>query len=147
VGHSFIVYAPLLLGCTSVMYEGKPVGTPDASAFWRVCSQHRVNTLFTAPTAFRAIKREDSRASLLAQYDLKAAGFRALYLAGERADPDTIGWAENVLQVPVYDNFWQTETGVRQPAHLPITPPVHSRSPPPLTLHLAAVLCAVAHHL
>ena len=111
VGHSFIVYAPLLLGCTSVLYEGKPVGTPDAGAFWRVIAQHRVNTLFTAPTALRAIKKEDSRASLLSRHRLQDAGFRALYLAGERADPDTVNWAQQALQVPTIDAYWQTETG------------------------------------
>ncbi|MBK1699445.1 propionyl-CoA synthetase [Thiococcus pfennigii] len=109
VGHSYIVYGPLLAGCTSVLYEGKPVGTPDAGAFWRVIEEHGVNVLFTAPTAFRAIKRADPRAELLANYDL--AGFRALFLAGERCDPDTLRWAEEILKVPVIDHWWQTETG------------------------------------
>jgi propionyl-CoA synthetase len=109
VGHSYIVYAPLLQGCTTVLYEGKPVGTPDAGAFWRVISDHRVKTLFTAPTAFRAIKREDPDAKLLARYDLSC--FRRLFLAGERADPATIEWAEKHLAVPVIDHWWQTETG------------------------------------
>jgi propionyl-CoA synthetase len=109
VGHSYIVYAPLLHGCTTVMYEGKPVGTPDAGAFWRMISEYGISTLFTAPTAFRAIKKEDSEAKLLKQYDL--SGFRALFLAGERADPDTIAWAERILGVPVIDHWWQTETG------------------------------------
>jgi propionyl-CoA synthetase len=109
VGHSYIVYAPLLAGCTTVLYEGKPVGTPDAGAFWRVISQHRVCTLFTAPTAFRAIKREDSEGVLRRRYDL--TGFRALFLAGERADPPTLAWAERELGVPVIDHWWQTETG------------------------------------
>jgi propionyl-CoA synthetase len=109
VGHSYIVYAPLLHGATSILYEGKPVGTPDAGAFWRVVSEHRCAALFTAPTAFRAIKREDPEARLLAGYDL--GSFRTLFLAGERADPDTVVWAERVLKVPVIDHWWQTETG------------------------------------
>jgi len=109
VGHSYIVYAPLLLGCTSVMYEGKPVGTPDAGAFWRVIEQHRVRVFFTAPTAFRAIKREDPEGKLIHSRDL--AHFRALFLAGERADPPTVAWAEQHLGIPVIDHWWQTETG------------------------------------
>jgi propionyl-CoA synthetase len=109
VGHSYIVYAPLLHGCTSILYEGKPVGTPDAGAFWRVCADHGVVALFTAPTAFRAIRKEDPDAKLLAKYDLSK--FRALFLAGERADPPTIQWAEQHLKVPVLDHWWQTETG------------------------------------
>ncbi len=108
VGHSYIVYAPLLHGCTTVLYEGKPVGTPDAGAFWRVVSEHGVVALFTAPTAFRAIKKEDPDGKLIDDYDL--AGFRSLFLAGERADPDTVIWAEEKLQVPVIDHWWQTET-------------------------------------
>ncbi|MGX1096106.1 propionyl-CoA synthetase [Amorphus sp. MBR-141] len=109
VGHSYIVYAPLLYGCTTVIYEGKPVGTPDAGAFWRVVADHRVAVLFTAPTALRAIKKEDPEAKLVADYDL--SGFRTLFLAGERADPDTIEWAAQALGVPVIDHWWQTETG------------------------------------
>jgi propionyl-CoA synthetase len=109
VGHSYIVYGPLLTGCTTVLYEGKPVGTPDAGAFWRVIQDHQVAVLFTAPTAFRAIKRADPEAKLLADYDL--GPFRALFLAGERCDPDTLGWAEKILEVPVIDHWWQTETG------------------------------------
>ncbi|HKS88180.1 MAG TPA: propionyl-CoA synthetase [Stellaceae bacterium] len=109
VGHSYIVYGPLLLGCTSVMYEGKPVGTPDAGAFWRVIAEHGVRTFFTAPTAFRAIKREDPEGRLIRAYDLSR--FRALFLAGERADPPTVAWAEEQLKVPVIDHWWQTETG------------------------------------
>ena len=109
VGHSYIVYAPLLVGCTTVVYEGKPVGTPDAGAFWRVINEHNVSILFTAPTAFRAIKREDSEGKLLAKYNLSC--LRALFLAGERSDPDTINWAEAMLKVPVIDHWWQTETG------------------------------------
>ncbi len=109
VGHSYIVYGPLLTGATTVLYEGKPVGTPDAGAFWRVIAEYGAVALFTAPTAFRAIKREDSSATLLADYDL--SGFRTLYLAGERLDPDTYEWASAALGVPVIDNWWQTETG------------------------------------
>jgi len=109
VGHSYIVYAPLLAGCTSVMYEGKPVGTPDAGAFWRVCAQHGVRVLFTAPTALRAIKQQDPTASLLARHDL--GKLEALYLAGERCDPPTAIWAAEALQRPVVDHWWQTETG------------------------------------
>jgi propionyl-CoA synthetase len=109
VGHSYIVYAPLLAGCTSVMYEGKPVGTPDAGAFWRVCAQHGVRVLFTAPTALRAIKQQDPTASLMAGYDLSK--LEALYLAGERCDPPTAIWAANALERPVVDHWWQTETG------------------------------------
>jgi len=109
VGHSYIVYAPLLAGCTTVLYEGKPVGTPDAGAFWRVISEHRVKALFTAPTAFRAIKKEDPRGDLARRYDL--SGFRYLFLAGERLDPETYRWAGELLGVPVIDHWWQTETG------------------------------------
>jgi len=109
VGHSYIVYAPLFKGCTTIIYEGKPVGTPDAGAFWRVISEHKVKALFTAPTAFRAIKREDSDAEFMKNYDL--SNFKTLFLAGERLDPDTLRWAENHLGVPVIDHWWQTETG------------------------------------
>src|SRR6516162_10277802 len=109
VGHSYIVYAPLLHGCTSILFEGKPVGTPDAGAFWRVIADHGCVSMFTAPTAFRAIKKEDPQGKLLAQYDLRK--FRTLFLAGERADPDTVQWAETLLKVPVIDHWWQTETG------------------------------------
>jgi propionyl-CoA synthetase len=109
VGHSYIVYAPLLHGCATVLYEGKPVGTPDAGAFWRVISEHKVAALFTAPTAFRAIKKEDPDGTFIPQYDLSS--FRTLFLAGERADPDTIQWAERHLGRPVIDHWWQTETG------------------------------------
>ncbi|HEX7076295.1 MAG TPA: propionyl-CoA synthetase [Hyphomicrobiaceae bacterium] len=109
VGHSYIVYAPLLHGCTTVLYEGKPVGTPDAGAFWRVISEYRVSAMFTAPTAFRAIKKEDPQGEHIKKYDLSA--FRTLFLAGERADPETIKWAQERLGVPVIDHWWQTETG------------------------------------
>ncbi|MGQ0664002.1 MAG: propionyl-CoA synthetase [Pseudomonadota bacterium] len=109
VGHSYIVYAPLLRGCTGILFEGKPVGTPDAGAFWRVIAEHRVKALFTAPTAFRAIKREDPKGELIKNYDLSR--FETLFLAGERLDPDTLKWAETRLKVPVIDHWWQTETG------------------------------------
>ncbi len=109
VGHSYIVYGPLLRGCTTVMYEGKPVGTPDPGAFWRVIQEHKVKVLFTAPTAFRAIKKEDPKGDHLQRYDL--SGMQALFLAGERCDPDTLFWARDKLQKPVVDHWWQTETG------------------------------------
>ena len=109
VGHSYIVYAPLLHGCTTVLYEGKPVGTPDPGAFWRVVSEHGVSTLFTAPTAFRAIRQQDPDGKHIERYDL--SGFRTLFLAGERCDPETLRWAEEKLGVPVIDHWWQTETG------------------------------------
>ncbi len=109
VGHSYIVYAPLLKGCTTVLYEGKPVGTPDPGAFWRVINQHGVRVLFTAPTAFRAIKKEDPEGTYVRKYDLSC--FRSLFLAGERCDPDTLVWAQEMLRVPVIDHWWQTETG------------------------------------
>ncbi|WP_027134379.1 propionyl-CoA synthetase [Geminicoccus roseus] len=126
VGHSYIVYAPLLNGSTTVIYEGKPVGTPDAGAFWRVIAQHGVKVMFTAPTAFRAIRREDPDAELMHRHDL--GGFRALFLAGERCDPETLRWAEEKLMVPVIDHWWQTETGWAIAAnylgieHLPVKP-------------------------
>jgi propionyl-CoA synthetase len=109
VGHSYIVYAPLLLGATTILYEGKPVGTPDAGAFWRVIAQHKAVALFTAPTAFRAIKRDDPDGKLIGNHDLTL--FRTLFLAGERCDPNTLLWAEDKLKVPVVDHWWQTETG------------------------------------
>jgi propionyl-CoA synthetase len=109
VGHSYIVYAPLFNGNTSILFEGKPVGTPDAGVFWRVIAQHKVCTMFTAPTAFRAIKKEDPNGEFIARHDLSA--FRTLFLAGERTDPDTLAWAERKLGVPVLDHWWQTETG------------------------------------
>jgi propionyl-CoA synthetase len=109
VGHSYIVYAPLFHCCTTVLYEGKPVGTPDAGSFWRVISEHKVKSLFTAPTALRAIKKEDPDGKFFKKYDLSK--FELLFLAGERADPDTIKWAENLLKKPVIDHWWQTETG------------------------------------
>ncbi len=109
VGHSYIVYGPLFKGCTTLLYEGKPVGTPDPGAFWRVISQHGVSVLFTAPTVFRAVKREDPNGNYIQKYDL--GDFRTLFLAGERCDPDTLKWAEAQLNVPVIDHWWQTETG------------------------------------
>src|SRR5436309_1906888 len=109
VGHSYIVYGPLFHGNTTILYEGKPVGTPDAGAFWRVIAQHKVKVMFTAPTAFRAIKKDDPSGALIRNYDL--SGFKALFLAGERCDPDTLHWAESHLRVPVIDHWWQTETG------------------------------------
>jgi len=124
VGHSYICYGPLIHGNTTIVFEGKPVGTPDAGTFWRVISEHNVRSFFTAPTAFRAIKREDPKGEYKAKYDLSC--LNALYLAGERADPDTIYWAQNLLGVPVVDHWWQTETGFAIAAnplgieHLPI---------------------------
>ncbi len=109
VGHSYIVYGPLLHGATSILFEGKPVGTPDAGVFWRVISEHKVSAMFTAPTAFRAIKKEDPDGKLFKNYDVSS--LRTLFLAGERADPDTIQWAENLLGIPVIDHWWQTESG------------------------------------
>ena len=123
VGHSYIVYAPLLAGCTTVLFEGKPVGTPDAGTFWRVIAEHGVASLFTAPTAFRAIKKEDPRGEFVPKYDLSK--FRTLFLAGERADPETIKWAERHLGIPVIDHWWQTETGApisQNPVGLGILP-------------------------
>ncbi|KPK40493.1 MAG: propionate--CoA ligase [Gammaproteobacteria bacterium SG8_47] len=139
VGHSYIVYGPLLKGCTTVMYEGKPVGTPDPGAFWRVVSQHKVATMFTAPTAFRAIKKEDPHGDYLRQYDL--SHFRALFLAGERCDPDTLVWAQELLGVPVIDHWWQTETGWAVGANclgieqLPVKPGSPTKSVPGYDVH------------
>jgi propionyl-CoA synthetase len=134
VGHSYIVYGPLLHGCTTLMYEGKPVGTPDASAFWRIVERHRVRTLFAAPTAIRAIKREDPDGVLMRAHDTRS--LRALFLAGERADPDTVRWAGERLQVPVIDHWWQTETGWPMVANclgietLPVKPGSPTRAVP-----------------
>jgi propionyl-CoA synthetase len=133
VGHSYIVYAPLLHGATSILYEGKPVGTPDAGAFWRVIAEHGCVSLFTAPTAFRAIKKEDPQGKLLAGYDLSR--FRALFLAGERADPDTVAWAEGLLKLPVIDHWWQTETGwciAGNPLGLGLLPVKHGSATVPM---------------
>ena len=140
VGHSYIVYAPLLHGCTTILYEGKPVGTPDPGAFWRVIRDHKVKVLFTAPTAFRAIKREDPDAKCLTDYDL--TGFEALYLAGERCDPDTLHWAQDKLGVPVIDHWWQTETGWAIAANcrgielLPIVPGSPTKAAPGYDIHI-----------
>jgi propionyl-CoA synthetase len=134
VGHSYIVYAPLFHGCTTILYEGKPVGTPDAGAFWRVVSDHEVSTLFTAPTAFRAIRQQDPEGDHIGRYDL--SGFRALFLAGERCDPETLLWAQEKLGVPVIDHWWQTETGWPIAANclgierLPIVPGSPTRAVP-----------------
>jgi propionyl-CoA synthetase len=141
VGHSYIVYGPLLHGCTAILYEGKPVGTPDAGAYWRVIADHGVVTLFTAPTAFRAIKKEDPGAELLKKYELSA--FRALFLAGERADPDTVKWAEDILKAPVIDHWWQTETGwpvVGNPLGLGALPVKHGSPTVPLPGYTVQVL-------
>ncbi len=123
VGHSYIVYGPLLAGATTVLYEGKPVGTPDAGQFWRVISEYRVRSMFTAPTAFRAIKKEDPKGELAGRYDL--SGLRYLFLAGERLDPETHRWASDLLDIPVIDHWWQTETGwpiVANPAGIELLP-------------------------
>jgi propionyl-CoA synthetase len=134
VGHSYIVYGPLFHGCTTVLYEGKPVGTPDAGAFWRVIAEHGVGTLFTAPTAFRAIRQQDPDGDHVGRYDLSR--FRALFLAGERCDPETLGWAEEKLRVPVIDHWWQTETGWAVAANclgierLPVVPGSSARPVP-----------------
>ncbi len=140
VGHSYIVYAPLLKGCTTILYEGKPVGTPDPGAFWRVIAQHKVKVLFTAPTAFRAIKREDPAGEHVKRYDL--AGFRALFLAGERCDPDTLHWAQDKLGVPVIDHWWQTETAWAIAANclglgmLPVKPGSPTKAAPGYDVHI-----------
>ncbi len=134
VGHSYIVYGPLFNGNTTLIYEGKPVGTPDPGAFWRVISEHQVRTLFTAPTAFRAIKKEDSEGSYLGKYDVGC--LKTLYLAGERCDPDTLAWAEEKLGIPVIDHWWQTETGWSIAANckgielLPVVPGSPTRAAP-----------------
>jgi propionyl-CoA synthetase len=123
VGHSYIVYGPLLQGCSSVLYEGKPIGTPDAGAYWRVIQEYKVSAFFTAPTGLRAVRKEDPEAKLVKSYDISA--LRTLFLAGERADPDTVAWAQKVLGVPVVDHWWQTETGwpiVANPVGLGILP-------------------------
>ena len=133
VGHSYIVYGPLLHGATSVLYEGKPVGTPDAGAYWRVISEHKVVSLFTAPTAFRAIRKEDPQAALLRTYDISS--LRTLFLAGERADPNTVQWAEDELGLPVIDHWWQTETGwciAGNPVGLELLPVKHGSPSVPM---------------
>lgn len=133
VGHSYIVYGPLLKGCTTIVYEGKPVGTPDPGAFWRMISDYKIKVLFTAPTAFRAIRKEDPGAAHLARYD--TSSLKALFLAGERADPDTVKWAEDILKVPVIDHWWQTETGwaiAGNPLGLGILPVKHGSPTVPM---------------
>jgi propionyl-CoA synthetase len=140
VGHSYIVYAPLIHGCTTIVYEGKPVGTPDAGAFWRVIADYGVKALFTAPTAFRAIKREDPNAKLMGNYDLSK--FETLFLAGERTDPDTLEWAQNALKRPVIDHWWQTETGWAIAANcmglepLPVKPGSPTKPAPGWNVHI-----------
>ena len=140
VGHSYTVYGPLLHGCTSVLYEGKPVGTPDPGAFWRVCAEHGVSTLFTAPTAFRAIRQQDPDGEHIGRYDLSK--LRALFLAGERCDPETLRWAEDKLRIPVIDHYWQTETGWPVAANcigierLPVVPGSPTRAVPGWDLHV-----------
>ncbi|MBL25665.1 MAG: propionyl-CoA synthetase [Rhodospirillaceae bacterium] len=142
VGHSYIVYAPLFHGCTSIMFEGKPVGTPDAGVFWRIISEHKVAALFTAPTAFRAIKREDPDGKLIGKYDLSQ--FRTLFLAGERTDPDTLHWAEDKLDRPVIDHWWQTETGWAMGANcigiemLPVKPGSPTKAVPGYDIQILA---------
>ena len=148
VGHSYIVYGPLLAGCTTVLYEGKPVGTPDAGAFWRVCAEYGVRALFTAPTALRAIRKKDPNALLRQGHDLGA--LRALFLAGERADPETVRWAERVLGVPVIDHWWQTETGwaiTANPLGLGLLPTKHGSSTVPMPGYAPVVLDADGHPL
>ena len=133
VGHSYIVYAPLLHGATTILYEGKPVGTPDPGAYWRVIAQHKVVALFTAPTAFRAIRKEDPEAVHVPRYDISS--LRALFLAGERADPDIVRWSEQVLKLPVVDHWWQTETGwsiVGNPVGLGMLPVKHGSPTVPM---------------
>jgi propionyl-CoA synthetase len=133
VGHSYIVYAPLLHGATTIVYEGKPIGTPDAGAFWRMIEEYKISALFTAPTAFRAIKKEDPNAEHLKKYNTKS--LRTLFLAGERADPDTVAWAERILGVPIVDHWWQTETGwgiVGNPVGLGILPIKHGSPTVPM---------------
>ena len=127
VGHSYIIYAQLLHGATTVVYEGKPIGTPDPGAFWRMIEEHNIVALFTAPTAFRAVRKEDPNADYLKKYNV-GKSLRALFLAGERADPDTVAWAEQILGVPVIDHWWQTETGwaiAGNPVGLGILPVKH----------------------
>ncbi|RMH48694.1 MAG: propionyl-CoA synthetase [Alphaproteobacteria bacterium] len=141
VGHSYIVYAPLIYGCSTVVFEGKPVGTPDAGTYWRVIQDHRVSVLFTAPTAFRAIKREDPEGRLIGRHDISS--LRALFLAGERADPDTLAWAEARLGVPVIDHWWQTETGwaiAANPLGLGLVPVPHGSPGVPMPGYEIAVL-------
>ncbi len=148
VGHSYIVYAPLLHGCTTVMFEGKPVGTPDAGTFWRVIAEHGVAALFTAPTAFRAIKGQDPRGEFVPKHDLSK--FRTLFLAGERADPETIKWAERTLSVPVIDHWWQTETGApitQNPVGLGMLPVKYGSPGVPMPVYDIRVLDDAGHEV
>ncbi len=148
VGHSYIVYAPLLHGCTTVVFEGKPVGTPDAGTYWRVISDHGVVALFTAPTAFRAIKGQDPKGEFIGKYDLST--FRTLFLAGERADPDTIRWAEQRLGIPVIDHWWQTETGApitHNPVGLGTLPVKHGSPGVPMPGYDIKVLDEAGHEV
>ncbi|MFK7943130.1 MAG: propionyl-CoA synthetase [Paracoccaceae bacterium] len=146
VGHSYICYAPLLAGNTAIIFEGKPVGTPDAGTFWRVMSEHKVASFFTAPTAFRAIKRDDPDGDFVRKYDL--SNLRLLYLAGERADPDTIQWAEKQLGIPVIDHWWQTETGwaiAGNPAGIELKPVKYGSSSLPMPGYDVQVLDEGGH--
>ena len=148
VGHSYIVYAPLLVGATTILFEGKPVGTPDAGTFWRVVSEHKVAALFTAPTAFRAIKKEDPDGTFIGKYDLSS--LRTLFLAGERADPDTVKWAEEKLKVPVVDHWWQTETGwaiAANPVGLGMLPVKHGSPTVPMPGYEIQVLDEAGHEV
>lgn len=146
VGHSYIAYAPLFIGATSILYEGKPVGTPDAGTFWRVISEHKVKVLFTAPTAFRAIKKEDPKGEFIGKYDLSSLKY--LFLAGERADTDTIKWAEEKLGVPVIDHWWQTESGwpmAANPAGLGMLPVKYGSPTVPMPGYDVQVLDDAGH--
>ncbi len=146
VGHSYIVYGPLLAGCTTVLFEGKPIGTPDAGTFWRVIAEHGVVALFTAPTAFRAIKGQDPQGAFVPKYDLSK--FRTLFLAGERADPPTLEWAEDKLKVPVIDHWWQTETGhpiTQNPVGLGLLPVKHGSPGVPMPGYEVRVLDDAGH--
>ncbi|WP_075215224.1 propionyl-CoA synthetase [Mongoliimonas terrestris] len=146
VGHSYIVYAPLLIGATTVVYEGKPVGTPDPGAFWRMVADYKIAALFTAPTAFRAIKKEDPNGTFIGKYDLSS--LRTLFLAGERADPDTVKWAEEKLNVPVVDHWWQTETGwaiAANPVGLGLLPVKHGSPTVPMPGYAVEVLDDAGH--
>ncbi|MDP4823047.1 MAG: propionyl-CoA synthetase [Aestuariivirgaceae bacterium] len=148
VGHSYIVYAPLLIGATTIVFEGKPVGTPDAGTFWRVIAEHKVAALFTAPTAFRAIKKEDPEGTFIGKYDLST--LRTLFLAGERADPDTVKWAEEKLGVPVVDHWWQTETGwaiAANPVGLGMLPVKHGSPTVPMPGYEIQVLDEGGHEV
>jgi propionyl-CoA synthetase len=146
VGHSYIVYAPLLHGCASVLYEGKPIGTPDAGAFWRVVEEYKVAAFFTAPTALRAVRKEDPHAKLLQSYSITS--LRTLFLAGERADPDTVAWAEDALKIPVVDHWWQTETGwaiAANPVGLGLLPVKRGSPTVPMPGYVVEILDEASH--